>query len=195
MNNPDTGDKSLVSTVTSTSTGSNCAAGSTDQRCSSTIPVSVLTMAVTASTPTTTPGATVSYTITVTNLGTVAVSGATLTDSLSGVVDDAVYKGDATATAGSVAYSSPNLTWTGNLAPGAVATITFSVTVNNPDTGDMILATAITSPTPGSNCPSSAPRRLRHLGRRASARADHRQLRRGGFDHAGVGGALHDHHH
>ena len=92
VHNPDTGDKSLASTVTSTSTGSNCAAGSTDSRCSSTIGVSVLIMAVTASTPTTTPGATVGYTVTVTNSGTVAVSGAALTDSLSGVLDDASYK-------------------------------------------------------------------------------------------------------
>jgi large repetitive protein len=98
VNSPDTGDKKLVSTVTSTSTGSNCAAGSTDARCSSTVPVSVLTMAVTASTPSTNPGATVSYTITVTNSGTVAVSGAALSDSLSGVLDDASYNADATAT-------------------------------------------------------------------------------------------------
>ena len=34
-----------------------------------------------------------------------------------------------------MSYTSPNLTWTGNLAVGATATITYSVTVNNPDTG------------------------------------------------------------
>ncbi len=156
VHNPDTGDKSLVSTVTSTSAGSNCAAGSTDPRCSSTIGVSVLIMAVTASTPTTTPGATVGYTVTVTNSGTVAVSGAALTDSLTGVLDDASYNGDATATAGSVTYTSPNLTWAGNLAAGAVATITFSVTVSNPDTGDKSLVTTLTSATAGSNCASGS---------------------------------------
>ena len=156
VNNPDAGDKSLAAVVTSTSTGSNCAAGSTDSRCSSTIPVSVLTMAVTASTSTANPGATVGYTITVTNAGTVAVSGAALTDSLSGVLDDASYNGDATATAGSVTYTSPNLTWTGNLAAGAAATITFSVTVNNPDTGNKVLASTITSATAGSNCASGS---------------------------------------
>ena len=156
VNNPDTGDKSLVSTVTSSSTGSNCAAGSTDSRCSNTIPVSILTMAVTASPTTTAPGATVSYTITVTNSGTVAYTGAALTDSLSGVLHDASYNRDASATAGSVTYSSPNLTWTGNLAVGAVATITFSVTVNNPDTGDKLLASTVTSATAGSNCPAGS---------------------------------------
>ena len=34
-----------------------------------------------------------------------------------------------------MSYTSPNLTWTGNLAVGATATITYSVTVNSPDTG------------------------------------------------------------
>jgi large repetitive protein len=156
VNNPDTGDKNLVSTITSTSTGSNCASGSTDSRCSSTIPVSVLTMAVTASTPTANPGTTVSYTITVTNSGTVAVTGAAVSDSLSGVLDDASYNGDGTANAGSVTYTSPNLTWTGNLAAGAAATITFSVTVASPDTGNKILASTITSATAGSNCPAGS---------------------------------------
>ena len=156
VNNPDAGDKSLVSTVTSTSTGSNCAAGSTDSRCSSTIPVSILTMAVTASPSTTAPGATVNYTITVTNAGTVAYTGAALADSLSGVLDDASYNANATTTAGSVAYSSPNLTWTGNLAVGAVATITFSVTVSNPDNGNKILTSTLTSATAGSNCASGS---------------------------------------
>ena len=156
VNNPDTGDKSLVSTVTSSSTGSNCAAGSTDTRCSSTVPVSILIMAVIASPSTANPGATVSYTITVTNSGTVAYTGAALTDSLSGVLDDASYNANAFATAGSVAYSNPNLTWTGNLAAGAAATITFSVTVSNPDTGNKILASTLTSVTAGSNCASGS---------------------------------------
>ena len=48
---------------------------------------------------------------------------------------NAVYNANAAATAGTVSYTSPNLTWTGNLAVGATATITYSVTVNSPDTG------------------------------------------------------------
>ena len=116
-----------------------------------------LTITSTANTASATPGATVQYTITVANSGQAAYTGASITDSLAGVLDDAVYNGDAAATAGSVSYTSPNLTWTGNLAAGATATITFSATVNNPDTGDKVLATAITSPTPASNCPASGP--------------------------------------
>ena len=156
VNNPDTGNKTLASTVTSTTSSSNCASGSTDTRCSSSVKVSVLTIAMTASPATATPGATVSYTITVTNAGTAAYTGATFTDALSGVLDDAAYNNNASTTAGSLSFASPNLTWTGDLAAGASATITFSVTVNNPDTGNKSLASTITSATAGSNCASGS---------------------------------------
>ena len=158
VNNPDTGDKILASTITSTSAGNNCASGSTDARCASTVTVLIpgLTIALTANTASTTPGATVGYTVTVTNSGQTAYTGATFTDSLAGVVEDAVYNANAAATTGTVAYASPNLTWTGNLAVGATATITFTVTVNNPDTGDKVLASTITSTTAGSNCASGS---------------------------------------
>ena len=73
------------------------------------------------------------------------------------MLDDASYNGDAAATAGTVLFASPNLTWTGNLAVGAMATITFSVTVSNPDTGNKILASTLASATPGSTCPAGNP--------------------------------------
>ena len=154
VNNPDTGNKSLASTITSATAGSNCASGSTDPRCASTVTVLIpgLTIAVSANTGTTTPGSVVQYTVTVTNSGQTAYTGAALSDSLSGLLDDVSYNGNAAATAGSVSYTSPNLAWTGNLAVGSVATITFSVTVNNPDTGDKVLAQTVTSATAGSNC-------------------------------------------
>ena len=53
------------------------------------------------------------------------------------------------------------MTWTGDLAPGATVTVTFSVTVNNPDTAANMTFTETTdSATPGNNCPagSSDPR-------------------------------------
>ncbi len=156
VSSPDTGNKILASTLTSATAGSNCAAGSGDSRCAVSVPVSILTITVTPSTTSATPGSTVGYTITVTNAGQSAYTGAALTDPLAGVLDDAGYNGDATATAGSVTYSSPNLAWTGNLAPGATATITFSVTVSNPDTGNQSLASTITSATAGSNCASGS---------------------------------------
>ena len=158
VNNPDTGNKSLASTITSATAGSNCASGSTDARCASTVTVLVpgLTTTVSAGASTTTPGSVVTFTVTVTNSGQTAYTGAAFTDPLSGLLDDASYDGDAAATAGSLSFASPDLTWTGNLAVGASATITFSVTVKNPDTGDKILVDTVSSATPGSNCPAGS---------------------------------------
>jgi len=119
-------------------------------------PVSGLTITKTANVSTTVPGGTVKYTITAANTGQIPLTGASLTDSLTGVLDDASYNGNASASAGTVSYSSPSLTWTGNLAIGASATITYSVTVNDPETGDKILTNTVTSTTPGSNCPSGS---------------------------------------
>ena len=102
---------------------------------------------------TTTPGETVRYTVVVTNTGQTAYTGATFTDRLAGVLDDAVYNTDAAATSGSVSYTSPKLTWTGNLAVGASATITYSVTVRDPDTGNRSLTGTSSRP------PRAAPAR------------------------------------
>ena len=98
-----------------------------------------LTIVKTANISTTTPGTTVGYTITVTDTGQTPYTGATVTDDLTGVLNDAAYNGDAAATAGTCRYASPALTWTGNLSPGDSATITYSVTVDNPDTGGKLL--------------------------------------------------------
>jgi hypothetical protein len=119
-----------------------------------------LTISMTATTSSTAPGDTVHYAITIADTGQTAYTGATLTDSLTGVLDDATYDNDATATAGAVLFTSPDLTWTGDLSVGATVTITYSVTVNDPDTGDLTLASAVSSADSGSNCPlgSSDPR-------------------------------------
>jgi uncharacterized repeat protein (TIGR01451 family) len=110
------------------------------------------------------PGGTVNFTVTVSNTGTTPFTAVTFTDALAGVLDGAVYNGDAAATAGAVSFASPDLTWTGNLAAGAAAVITFSVTVSDPGTGngalsasDPTLTSTVTSATVGSNCtPGSA---------------------------------------
>ena len=83
-----------------------------------------------------------------------------MTDTLAGVLGDAAYNDDAHPSAGAVGYASPVLTWTGDLTPGEVVTITYSVTVNEPDTGGRILANTVVSADPGSDCPagSSDPR-------------------------------------
>ena len=158
VNNPDTGDKRLTNTVMTAATGSNCPAGSTDPACTATVIdlIPALTITKTASVGTTTPGATVGYTVTVADTGQTPYAGAQVTDTLVGVLGDAAYNGDATASAGTVGYASPVLTWTGDLAPGEVVTISYSVTVNDPDTGGRILANTVVSPDPGSDCPAGS---------------------------------------
>jgi uncharacterized repeat protein (TIGR01451 family) len=116
-----------------------------------------LTIIKTANVSQTAPGDVVRYRITVASTGQTAFTGATLTDSLKGVLDDATYDKDAVATAGTVSFASPNLTWTGDLAVGGTATITYSVTVNDPETGNLILANTVSSATPGSNCAPGSP--------------------------------------
>ncbi|QNP74703.1 DUF11 domain-containing protein [Streptomyces roseirectus] len=155
--NPLTGDKQLVNKVTSTP-DTNCASGSTDPNCGdrSPVPVQQLTMTKSASTTTPKPGDTVTYTATVTNSGTAAVSSASFTDDLTALLDDAAYNDDAGASTGTASYTAPTLTWTGSLDPGARATITYSITVNDPDTGDQVLKNTLVSPTPGGNCASGS---------------------------------------
>jgi uncharacterized repeat protein (TIGR01451 family) len=118
--------------------------------------VPALTITKTANTSNTSPGSIVRYTITAADTGQTPYTGAAFTDSLTGVLGNASYDHDAVATVGTVSFTSPNLTWTGNLAIGGTATITYSVTVDNPDTGNLALANTVTSATPGSNCPSGS---------------------------------------
>jgi large repetitive protein len=158
VNNPDTGDKHLTNTVTSAATGSNCPPGSTDPACTATVIdlIPALTVTKTAAVSTTTPGSTVGYTITVADTGQTHYAAAQVTDTLAGVLGDAAYDGNATARAGTVSYDAPVLTWTGDLAPGDTVTITYSVTVNDPDTGGRILANTVVSSEPGSDCPAGS---------------------------------------
>ena len=72
------------------------------------------------------------------------------------MLDDATYGNDAAATSGTVIFTSPTLTWTGNLSAGGSVTVTYSVTVKSPDTGDMafrrVLVEGPTSAVFGSMC-------------------------------------------
>ena len=97
------------------------------------------------------------YTITIANSGAAQSTGASFTDPLTGVLDDAAYGNNAVASSGTVTFASPALTWTGNVPAGGTVTITYTVTVNNPDTGDKILTSTISSPSSGSNCPAGSP--------------------------------------
>ena len=154
VNNPDTGSHVLANTVTSATSGSNCASGSTDPRCTTTVNVTALTITNTADVSSTTPGSAVAYTITITDSGSLPYEGATVTDPLTGALDDATYNAAATPTTGTVTYTRRDLTWTGDLIPGQTATITF--TVNTPDTGDKHMVSTVTSTSVGSTCPPGA---------------------------------------
>ncbi len=161
VNNPDTGDKQVITTAASTRPWLHLPARHHRQPLQLIVPVltPALTIVKTASTATAVPGSTVSYTVTVNNSGQTPYTGATFTDPLSGVLDDAAYNLDAAAVTtgtgpGTVSYAASDLTWTGDLNPGDTATITYSVTVHNPDTGPHVLANTITSATAGNNCPA-----------------------------------------
>ncbi len=157
VSNPDTGNQVLSSTVTSSTSGTNCPSGGTDTRCTATVTVAGLSIVKSASPSSTTPGSVVRFSILVSNTGKAAYTGATLTDQLAGVLDDASYNADGAATAGQLSFTSPQLTWTGNLAVGASVTITYSVTVADPDVGNKSLVATVVSATAGSTCPSGSP--------------------------------------
>jgi uncharacterized repeat protein (TIGR01451 family) len=156
VDNPDTGDKHMVNTVVSTAAGSTCPPGGTNAACTVTVTdlIPALTITKTANVASAAPGSAVDYTITVADTGQTAYTGASVTDDLTGVLNAAAYNGDAAATVGTVSYASPALTWTGNLAPGDTATITYSVTINNPETGGTSLTNTVTSAAAGSSCPA-----------------------------------------
>ncbi|ANN18422.1 hypothetical protein SD37_24215 [Amycolatopsis orientalis] len=153
VKNPVPGDKKLINTVTSETPGGNCPPGSTDPKCGTTTPVSGLKIEKKVDKQSANPGDTVKYTVTVTNTGQTKVTGATFTDDLTQVLDDADYQNDGAATIGGVTYAAPKLTWTGDLGVGDTATVTYTVKVKKPNTGDNRLKNTVTSETPGGNCP------------------------------------------
>ena len=50
--------------------------------------------------------------------------------------DDAVPNGDQTATSGTLTVAATGVTWTGDIPVGGTVTVTGTVTVDNPDTGN-----------------------------------------------------------
>ncbi len=154
MKDPNPGNQLIRATLTSAAPGNNCPSGTTDPRCSFSVTVLTpgLTFTKSADVPFVTPGGTAVYTVTVQNTGQTPYVGASFTDSLLGVLDDAAFNANATASIGTVSYSAPNLSWTGDLAVGQTATISYSVTAANPGTGDKIMVNPVTSTTVGSTC-------------------------------------------
>ncbi|QNN49486.1 DUF11 domain-containing protein [Phycicoccus endophyticus] len=86
-------------------------------------------------------GDTVTYTVTATNTGDTDYTDAepaTVTDDLSGVLDDATYDGDATSDVdGELTYDEPKLSWTGALPAGESVTLTYTTTVTGAGDGSV----------------------------------------------------------
>jgi uncharacterized repeat protein (TIGR01451 family)/fimbrial isopeptide formation D2 family protein len=134
IKDPNTGNNTLTNTIVSSTAGSNCASGSTDPLCTAIVKVQSYTVAKTSSAQTTAPGGVISYTVTVTNTGSVpytAAAPASFTDDLSQVLNGASYNGDAS---GGASITGATLSWSGALPVGASATVTYSVTVDAPAT-------------------------------------------------------------
>ena len=107
-----------------------------------------------------TTGTVVKYSITITEPASSAAPylNPSISDDLSGVLDDATFNNDAQATAGGTPTITGNtLTWSAaSIMPGQTITITYSATVNTPDTGDKVLKNTVVTPTGASNCPAGS---------------------------------------
>jgi uncharacterized repeat protein (TIGR01451 family) len=158
VRDPDPGDASLDTTLTSAAAGSNCAVGSGDTRCATSVPVAILTLRIVADTVTAVPGQVVRSTVTITDAGRTSFFGATAFADLSGALDDATYNGDQSATSGQLIRdpSTGQGGWVGDLTPGQTVTITGTVTIKNPDPGDRSVVTVMSSEVPGSTCPPAS---------------------------------------
>ena len=84
VDNPDPGNKVMTSIFSTAAAGSNCPAGGTDPRCSTTVTVLVPALSIVQSANATSavPGQVIGYTLTVTNTGQTPYTGATVTDIL-----------------------------------------------------------------------------------------------------------------
>jgi uncharacterized repeat protein (TIGR01451 family)/fimbrial isopeptide formation D2 family protein/LPXTG-motif cell wall-anchored protein len=148
------GDGKLDNAVTGTGE-TNCKSGAPTADCITSNPVKAWDLIKTANTDTVVAGGTITYTITARNVGGVDLTGLTYDDNLSAVLDDAVYNGDAVASSGGVNYVAPVLTWSGDLAVGAQAVVTYTVKVNQPFTGDKQLTNPVTTDEEGPCPPNS----------------------------------------
>lgn len=103
------------------------------------------------------PGGKFTYTITVKNTGTQAYTNAQFTDDLTNLLKDVTFSGGPTASTGTARWVSPIVSWSGALAPGATATITFDIGIKVPYTdSNHSLVNTVTSPTRGNNCPAGS---------------------------------------
>ena len=143
----------------SASRGSNCAANSTDTRCTVTVPVARLILSQAFIPAVTTPGSVIRLTSTFTNTGQVPYTGITVSSPIStDLLDDAIPNGDQTTTSGSLTITARSATWTGTIPIGGVITNTGTLTVRNPDPGNKTITSTLVATVPGNNCSAGSRR-------------------------------------
>ncbi|MER7175533.1 hypothetical protein [Streptomyces mesophilus] len=116
------------------------------------VPVPDLEITKTASPAKVAPGGTLTYTVKAKNISRLPYPNAKFSDDLTDNLDDATYNNDAEATIGDVSYAEPKISYVGDIPAGQTATVTYSVKVNDPLTGDGKLRNNIDVETPRSNC-------------------------------------------
>ncbi|MFF3491408.1 hypothetical protein ACFYWS_08660 [Streptomyces sp. NPDC002795] len=116
------------------------------------VPVPDLEITKTASPAEVQPGDTVTYTVKAKNVSRLPYPNAKFTDDLTENLDDATYNNDAQASIGDVSYTEPKVGYTGDIPAGETATVTYSVKVNDPVSGDGKLTNSVTADTPRTNC-------------------------------------------
>ncbi|MFJ9181007.1 hypothetical protein [Streptomyces sp. NPDC102360] len=121
------------------------------------VPVPDLEISKTASPAKVEPGDTVTYTVKAKNVSRLPYPNAKFTDDLTENLDDATYNDDAAASIGNVSYTEPKINFTGDIPAGKTATVTYSVKVNDPVSGDGKLTNSVTADTPRTNCEDGSP--------------------------------------
>jgi fimbrial isopeptide formation D2 family protein len=169
VNTPDTGDHLLVNFVVPTGTNPPDECLPTDPTCT-TNPVPALVVSKSSVPPsgtTVNEGQVVTYTLTFANTAGQAPAPVDYTDDLTRVLDDATVTSPATVSSGTgitLSQTSPTaFRITGAIAAGQAATVTLSVRVNTPDTGDHVLDNFLvpTGTTPPDDCVPAAPQTIR----------------------------------
>ena len=98
------------------------------------------------------PGEVLTYTVVAKNDGDAPAMGYHLIDNLTDAIDDATYNNDAVADVGTISYDDPIISWTGNLQPGEVVNMTYSVTVGAVGSGNGKIINSIIDPEVIGNC-------------------------------------------
>jgi fimbrial isopeptide formation D2 family protein len=108
------------------------------------------------------PGDTITYTISGANTGATALNPATIADDLSDVLAHADYNDDivtrvdgSVVTSGTASITGDDLAWTGGLQAGQAVTITYSVTVGEDTSGEILRNTVTGSGTPTTPDPAN----------------------------------------